>query len=950
MEDRRVFLGWDGPCLPRAAAWLRARYGRENTLDLSNVIVATSANRAGRRLLELLADAPPGVASVLVPPAIVTIGHLPELLYESPGPVADDLQAALVRVHALRQAPRELVARFIVDPPEADDWQGWLLVAEDLAGLDADLAGQGVTFDTVADRAEAGLPDFIERPRWDALATLQEAYQNLLADMGLTDVHRARAAALALGQVRTQRDIVLLATLEISGTLRQMLEQVATQVTPLIHAPAQKAANFGPLGDALVEPWANHCVNIPREGIRVVDRPRDQAFQVLRELERLTLADGTLTPDQVTVGLGDEALAPMLERMLDLQGIASRSAAGRPIGQSRPVMFLAAAGRFLASERLDDLAALLRHPDLAGWLHQHQEAAAIDDWLSLLDNYISDHLQGRLAGQWLGRDSTRRNMNAVYDAVWHLAPDDHARPKPLPDWAESIALMLEKIYGQSSLQRDDADDAQLIRALTVITDALRAQRRLDPQAPTTPRLSLSQAITLTLAQLAQQALPSQAGDAAIEMLGWLELQLDDAPVLLVTGVNEGAVPQSRNADAFLPDRMRSVLGLPDNISRLARDKAMLAAMLESRPEVVFVSGRRDGDGNPLIPSRLLLDCPSDELTRRVMEYYGRESEHSQSPPLLTSGRDTFAIPMPRTPNPPITKLRVTAFADYLACPYRFYLKHVLKLGSTDDRAVELDALRYGTLAHEIMRRFGNGLLAQSHDEGAVINELTRLLDECVLESLGDEPCTAAMIQCEQLRQRLTVLGRWQAKQVAEGWRIAPTHIEQELHATIDVDGSPFTITGRIDRIDHHPQQGCYRILDYKSGDTAATPDHHHRTGPKTQRRWVDLQLPLYTLLARAAGLQGELRLGYVQLPKDPAKIGLAAAEWTAEELDEAVEEARKVIRHLRAGVFWPPALPLRDDEFSAICMDAVLDRQKRIERAGALTLAGVADGGTGGDA
>ena len=88
MPLHRVFLGWDGPFLPRAVQWLRDRFERHGELDLSGVLVAVPGARAGRRLIELLADP---AEPALNPPRVITAGRLPEALYETPITCADPL-------------------------------------------------------------------------------------------------------------------------------------------------------------------------------------------------------------------------------------------------------------------------------------------------------------------------------------------------------------------------------------------------------------------------------------------------------------------------------------------------------------------------------------------------------------------------------------------------------------------------------------------------------------------------------------------------------------------------------------------------------------------------------------------------------------------------------------------------------------------------------------------
>ena len=71
--------------------------------------------------------------------------------------------------------------------------------------------------------------------------------------------------------------------------------------------------------------------------------------------------------------------------------------------------------------------------------------------------------------------------------------------------------------------------------------------------------------------IAEESIPREAGEPAVEVLGWLELHLDDAPALVITGCNEGFLPTAVSSDPFLPEGLRRRLGLPDNARRYARD-------------------------------------------------------------------------------------------------------------------------------------------------------------------------------------------------------------------------------------------------------------------------------------------------------------------------------------------------------------------------------------------
>jgi inactivated superfamily I helicase len=78
-------------------------------------------------------------------------------------------------------------------------------------------------------------------------------------------------------------------------------------------------------------------------------------------------------------------------------------------------------------------------------------------------------------------------------------------------------------------------------------------------------LEASEAHELVLRALRGQRVPPMpldAGPAAVEIVGWLDLPLVDAPALILTGFNDGQIPQSVGAHAFLPDALRASLRLP----------------------------------------------------------------------------------------------------------------------------------------------------------------------------------------------------------------------------------------------------------------------------------------------------------------------------------------------------------------------------------------------------
>jgi hypothetical protein len=424
----------------------------------------------------------------------------------------------------------------------------------------------------------------------------------------------------------------------------------------------------------------------------------------------------------------------------------------------------------------------------------------------------------------------------------------------------------------------------------------------------------------------------------------LELPLDDSKALVVTSFNEGFVPKSAGADAFLPDRLRKELGLLHNERRYARDGYATSVLCHSREElrVLFArKTRRDTQDNPLQPSRLLFACSDADLVRRAGRYF---AEH-KSPPapraLLLARREPilekslFAPPKPVALEKALERISVTRFKSYLACPYRYYLRHVRKLEAVGDAARELTGGAFGTLVHKTLGTFGrdpNGP-RNSERQREILDYLIERLTNFAEAMYGrTQRRPSIRLQLEQAQRRLEGFAKCQAELVQAGWRIlyAEDEEEDELSVPFPCGEGLITLVGRIDRIDFHEERRELLILDYKTGDSAQTPEKSHRK----KETWIDLQLPLYRHLWPALRLgvptEPEIRLGYFNLPKKLEETSVALAEWDADTLQDATNAAKAAIAKILRNAFWPPEynpVPEFCDDLAAICLDNVLGRR-----------------------
>lgn len=929
MPVSRIVLDWKEPALPQAAEFFIRRFTKDEVIALKEAIIVVPTVMTGQRLLEILVEKSEAQALRLVPPEIITLRALPERLYTPKHPFADPLTQQFAWVEALQKLKGQDRARLMRRLPDAT-LMSRLAFAQMLSQMHRELVANNLSFADVV-KAISQTGEEQEISRWELLAQVETAYLRLLDGLGLWDRQTARLVALQQREFTTDKAIVLLGLVDLNAAHRAMLEQIADRVTALIFAPKSRANGFDEFGGLIPERWQQAFIEGVYERTEVVDGPDDQALAACIALNEW---NQRFTADDITIGVLDKSLAPMLEERLRECGLHVHNALGQPVLQSGPARVLSAAADLLESNWFRDFANLARHPQVERWL-DHQGVPA--NWLLELDDYYSKHFPARLddggtskrAKRWRIPSKQYPALAQAVSAVDQLSDDFRQKKQPVTAWVQSIRELLLSLYGMNPLDRHQEEDRKTLAACEVIEESLAIIEDLPPTLA--PKVTGADALRLVLRELEGQLLFDPPGEREISLLGWLDLPWDDAPALVVLSLNEGIVPASQSPDVFLPNSMRRQMDLEDNDRRLARDAYALSLLAASRKHLRLIVGRRTAANDPLTPSRLLFACDNRELPARVERLFSRPQPLRNRvriiDGLLPTGDGTmFAVPRPEPLPEPITCMRVTEFSAYLECPYRYYLAHQLRLRATETLAEELPPNAFGDVIHDVLEAFGGSRdINRLTDAERIYEFLSETLTEQTRIKFSRHPLPAVRVQIEQARLRLKGFADWQAQWASDGWeiRFAETAIKDQK-ASLIVDGEPMYLNGRIDRIDVRERGGMLEvtILDYKTSDSGASPEDKHRD---KEGNWTDLQLPLYRHLIRAVeGMPAyhTLQMGYIVLPKRTSDIGLKLADWTEDDLKSAEDTAEEVIRCVRREAFWPPnPNPRYFAEFAAICQD-----------------------------
>ena len=182
--------------------------------------------------------------------------------------------------------------------------------------------------------------------------------------------------------------------------------------------------------------------------------------------------------------------------------------------------------------------------------------------------------------------------------------------------------------------------------------------------------------------------------------------------------------------------------------------------------------------------------------------------------------------------------------EYINCPYRYYAKFHLKLGSKESEDLELGADVKGLFVHKVLQRlieeneaeYLEGLEYESYRK-KIFKALGGII-QSELESYKSNEAHSEILNeyfAYRVYKSVMCLVNEEARLFNEGLkRTKPRHYEwgfQFSHEDI-------TIKGRIDRIDINLERNNYTVIDYKTG-----------TLPSTTQvlRGNVIQLPIYLM-------------------------------------------------------------------------------------------------------
>jgi ATP-dependent helicase/nuclease subunit B len=896
MDMGYQYLGWDQPFSLSFADRLLAEAGAGRNLD--EWLIWVPSSRAGRHVLNELFTGGLEDTEAFHPPRMETPAQFVESLLKGPK-LADACEQLLCWKSTLMQVKASEIATVFPVLPETgrDLWA--YAIARQLMQLRKHLVEQGWSMAKVAQQ-----PLEHDRDRWQDLSHLERMYLANLNARGLEDPDMQYEQSLWDSvSLFPYKRIIVAGVMNLSQRQIHVLEVLASsgiQVDHYLPIPEALGETIDRWGRPLAGVWDKQPVpgSLLENKVQRASEPRELVEKVLELTDIYQRNVDALVLGSPVSEIGEYAI----ERS-KLTETPFYAPTGKPIWETSLGRFLQLIHEFGTSGQLTVLQELLLHFQFRKWaLAQGCPVERIEASILIL-------MRERLVQDSQGlRDSAfapNRHIQIVrefIDLVDSTYLRRNMRSEAYPEWIWRIVQTV------SLHDRESAETSALLGQIEELLMSMRG--RLDPD-------TVSEGDYWELLKYQLQSIhyyPEREAEQR-PVSGWLELPWERAPHMVILGLPDNEVPGGGSMDSFITPALCRQLKMYGVEDAAAFHAFRLRLILESRKKwgkLDILLPDRGLDDDPLTTSRFLFQSSEEEVLDRVNLLLGERD----SPENMFQASFGGQLNLPHPPVP--DRIHVTSFSAYLGNPFRFHLERLHGWTVPEALPMEMDALRFGSLAHAVMEELNGSDEGRSLKEAADIDSfLMDHLHKTVSEYFGSGLSVPVRIQISAMEERLRAAAAVISGERKAGWM--PEKVEWAFHEEMDFLVGGLPLRGRIDLLEKNAKSGAYRIVDYKTSDKAVDPCKTHlvrqRAGARepvlpecvfetgeAEYRWKDLQLPLYQVAVEKA-LGVEASCAYFSLAKAVKDIRLMDWHPGKAERTAALACAEAIVDAIKRGYF-----------------------------------------------
>ncbi len=426
-------------------------------------------------------------------------------------------------------------------------------------------------------------------------------------------------------------------------------------------------------------------------------------------------------------------------------------------------------------------------------------------------------------------------------------------------------------------------------------------------------------------------------EAGIQVLGIIESRGLSFEKLYVLGLSACSLPRPVRPLPFLDVWERHRVQGATAESQFTFAQEAFRHLLACAPHVTLIRPEEES-AEPLAPSAFWAQAVAEE-THHVIDVWNAPDAVWTRAAWLQRAKKGLERPAMFPPaDPPVEghllskTVSVSHLSTAFVCPFRFYAETILQVFPLDELIIGISPLDRGNRLHKVLalftRRCRDKGLAGKTDRAAMETLLKACSDEALVSSgrgearhtgkdaLGRHGWTVERRRWIGDKSEVPgLLTQWldlELQRFDEGWLWL---CEESSFDGLTFPGWPFSVSGRIDRIDYHKDKG-FMLWDYKSGE--------HPTRHAVVEYLIDPQIPAYVQAAkehRIAEVEKELGPdvhisgGYITL-KTPSAVTHKELTPTGGSWDQVLKRWKEAVARLgkvlASGQFRAEPYPVSD--------------------------------------
>ena len=351
----------------------------------------------------------------------------------------------------------------------------------------------------------------------------------------------------------------------------------------------------------------------------------------------------------------------------------------------------------------------------------------------------------------------------------------------------------------------------------------------------------------------------------LQIMGLLETRNLDFDIVHILSVNEGILPQSKNANSLIPFDLRKHYGLPIYTNKQAVYAYHFYRLIQNAKEIniyynILADGMGEGEPSRFI-LQLLHEIPKTKSNITINKFTYKNPDVNTFPTHNLTVEKTEEI---------INKIKKrlsgtnssgrkiglspTSMSCYLTCPLKFYLKYVENIqdNSTDE-------LIQSNVIGSIIHSFFELLYMEFGDSTIDYDTFNNTITEEKYEELFQKALIKNNFKKGLPESGFNYLSKIMIKELMDNFinyeksffknhnTLKIIGLEENLAHTFNIDGTEVNLIGFADRIDY--TNGKTRILDYKTGgisdDDVIIKDKYNNISELPEK---SLQLLIYKYL------------------------------------------------------------------------------------------------------